>query len=92
MAHTVRELSKLLGRVRRIKGQLTAVERGLIEHRDCGELLQQIAACRGAINGLMAQVLEGHVREHIVDADRRPTKRETEAIEELIGVLRSYLR
>lgn len=92
MAHTERDLGKLLVRVRRIKGQVEAIERHLTEHRDCGEILQQLAACRGAINGLMAHVLEGHIREHIVDPDRRPTKRESQAIEELIGVLRSYLR
>ncbi len=79
-------------RARRIRGQVEAIERSLANHGDCGEILQQVAACRGAINGLMANVLEGHVREHIIDARRRPTKGESDAIEELIGVLRSYLR
>jgi DNA-binding FrmR family transcriptional regulator len=53
--------------------------------------LQQIAAIRGAVNGLMAQVLEGHLREHLVAEDRTPEERR-EDLEQLVGVLRSYLK
>ena len=67
MSHTVREKSKLMGRVRRIRGQVEALERALDAEKGCAEVLHQIAAVRGAINGLMAEVLEEHVRTHIAD-------------------------
>lgn len=92
MAHTVRDKKKLLNRVNRMRGQLDAVKRALEEERDCSEVLHLIAACRGAMNGLMAEVLEGHVRTHVLDPDKRPTSRQAKAAQELIDVLRTYLR
>ncbi|WP_163570943.1 metal/formaldehyde-sensitive transcriptional repressor, partial [Klebsiella pneumoniae] len=67
MPHTVTGQKSLLARVRRIKGQAEALERVLVADRDvdCGKVLQQIAAIRGAVNGLMTEVLEGHLREHV---------------------------
>ena len=62
MAHTTKDKEKLLNRVRRIKGQISAIEKALESDQECSKVLQTIAACRGAINGLMAEVLEGHVR------------------------------
>lgn len=62
MAHTAKDKGRLLNRVRRIKGQITAIERALDGDQECSKEPQTIAACRGAINGLMAEVLEGHVR------------------------------
>jgi DNA-binding FrmR family transcriptional regulator len=92
MAHTIRDKTKLLNRVRRIRGQLDALERALGEEAECNEVLQQIAACRGAMNGLMAEVLEGHVRFHVVDPDRKPTSAQAKAAQELIDVVRAYLK
>ena len=92
MAHLVRDKKKLLNRVRRIRGQLNAIERELEEERDCAEILQTIAACRGAITGLMNQVLEGHIRFHVVDPDAKPTSEQARAAQELIDVIRTYLR
>lgn len=91
MPHTLRDRDKLTARVARIRGQLDAVGRALDEGRECSEVLQQIAAIRGAVNGLLGEVLEGHVREHIAGQNVPPQERE-EAVEELIGVLRRYLR
>ena len=76
-------------RVRRVRGQIEAVERALSTERPCGDVLQLIAAARGAINGLMVEVLEDHVRCHIASA--RGPKVEAE-VEELVQVLRSYLK
>lgn len=59
------ESKPLLARIRRIKGQTQALERALEEGQDCGVVLQQLAAVRGAVNGLMLEVLEGHMREHL---------------------------
>ena len=77
MAHTVRDKQKLLRRVRRIIGQVAAVERALENEDDCADIMQLIAAARGAMNSLMAEVVEGHVRYHMVDPDRKPTLRIT---------------
>ena len=65
MPHTIKEMKQLLTRVRRIKGQADALETALEQGGDCSAILQQIAAIRGAVNGLMAEVLEGHIREHL---------------------------
>jgi DNA-binding FrmR family transcriptional regulator len=91
--HTHRDREKLLNRVRRIRGQLDGIERALRSpSHDCYQALQTIAACRGAVTGLMAQVLEGHVREHVIDGRRRPTAAERESIEGLVALIRSFLR
>ena len=92
MAHLIRDKKKLLNRVHRIRGQLDAIERALVEEQECGPILQTLAACRGAMNGLMGEVLEGHVRLHVVDPDKEPTSEQAKAAQELIDVIHSYLR
>lgn len=91
MSHTIRDKKPLLARVRRIRGQVQALEALLEENGDCAAVLQQIAAVRGAVGGLMAQVLEGHVREHAGAADVTPEER-AEAVEQVVSALRSYLK
>ena len=61
-------------------------------HDGCATLLQTIAATRGALNGLMAQILEGHVREHVIDPGRKPTQVQLEAADELLEVVKAYLK
>ena len=92
MAHTIRDKTKLLNRVRRIRGQLGAVERALEEEQDCSAILLTVTACRGALNGLMAELIEGHIRFHVVDPDRQPTSERAKAAQHLIDVIRTYLR
>ena len=92
MAHTKKDKEKLLNRVNRIKGQLNAIEKALEGDDHCSTVLQTIAACRGAINGLMAEILEGHVRFHVVDPRRKPTPEQAEATEELIDLVNRYLK
>jgi len=92
VAHLVRDKAKLLNRVRRIRGQIEAVERALEEEAECGATMRLIAAARGAMNSLMAEVVEGHVRFHIVDPDGDPTSPEAEAAQELIDVVKAYLK
>ena len=92
MAHTKKDKEKLLNRVNRIKGQLNAIEKALDGDEDCSRVLQTIAACRGAINGLMAEVLEGHVRFHVIDPRRKPTTEQAEAAQELIDLVNRYLK
>lgn len=65
MGHTTKNKQKLLMRIRRIKGQAEALEKALEKEVECSVILQQIAAVRGAVNGLMAEVVEGYIREHL---------------------------
>lgn len=92
MSHTLRDRPKLLQRIRRIRGQLEAIERLLNEEEDASRVLQTIAACRGAMNGLMVEILAGHVRYHVLDRRRKITPEQSESAEELIALLGSYLR
>ncbi len=92
MAHTIRDKKKLLNRVRRLRGQLEAIEKMLNEEQDSTAILQTIASCRGAINGLMVEVIEGHIRFHVVDPDHRPTSEQAKATQELIDLLNSYMK
>lgn len=92
MSHTVREKSRLLARVRRIRGQVEALERALEAERGCVEVLQQIAAVRGAMNGLMSEVIEDHVLTHIASPDITSESERARGAEELIEVVRAYLK
>ena len=92
MAHTIRDKQKLLNRVSRLKGQMEAVEKALNEEGDCPYILHILAAARGAMDGLMAEVIEGHIRVHIVDPKSRPTSEQSKAAQELIDVIKSYLK
>lgn len=91
MAHTTKDKKKLLSRVSRIRGQIAAVETALEEDKDCSSILQTIASCRGAINGLMAEILEGHIRLHVGSRDVDAAERE-QAAEEVIDLVRAYLK
>lgn len=92
MGHTVREKKKLIARVRRIRGQVEAVERALETETDCAEVLQLIASVRGAMNGLMAEVMEDHIRMHVVDPASDPDPERAKGAEELIDIVRTYLK
>ena len=92
MAHTIRDKAKLLNRVRRLRGQVEAVERLLQNDSECRDILQQIAACRGSINGLMSEVLEGHIRFHLVEREPKRKRHKGNAVEEVITIAKSYLK
>ena len=90
MPHTTREKTKLIARVRRISGQLRAVEKALQDEQECSSVMQLIASCRGALNGLMSEVIEGHMNEHVAD-EKNMSKRKV-AADELLEILKTYLR
>ena len=92
MVHTIREKNKLLARVRRIRGQVEAIERALETEIGCADVLQVIASVRGAMNGLMAEVMEAHIRFHVVDPAREPNTQRAQGAQELIDVVRTYLK
>jgi DNA-binding FrmR family transcriptional regulator len=90
MSHTSRQKDKLIARVRRIKGQLEGIERALESESACAEVLRQIASVRGAVNGLTVEVMEDHLREHVLAA---ATDRERhQGGEDMVEVIRAYLK
>jgi FrmR/RcnR family transcriptional regulator, repressor of frmRAB operon len=91
MAHILQDQEKLIQRVRRIRGQIEALERSIATEQDCSQVLQLITSARGAMNGLMAEVLEGHIRYHVVNPKERASSERMKAAEELIEIVRSYL-
>ncbi|HMF64030.1 MAG TPA: metal/formaldehyde-sensitive transcriptional repressor [Edaphobacter sp.] len=90
MSHTTKDKKKLLSRIRRIKGQSEAIERALEGDGECEEILQLVASCRGALNGLMAELIEGHVRFHVLSPDLKTLPSQLEAADELISVVKRY--
>jgi DNA-binding FrmR family transcriptional regulator len=92
MTHTIREKQKLLARVRRIRGQVEAIERALDSEAGCEQVMHLLAGVRGAMAGLMAEVVEDHVRTHLVDADKYPNALNAEAAGQLLEVVRTYLK
>jgi FrmR/RcnR family transcriptional regulator, repressor of frmRAB operon len=92
MSHIIRNKSSLLARVRRIRGQVEALERALEAEKGCAEIMQQIAAFRGAANGLMTEVIEEHLRTHVASATITSHASRAKGADELIGIVRAYLR
>ncbi|TCW16286.1 DNA-binding FrmR family transcriptional regulator [Raoultella sp. BIGb0138] len=90
MSHTIRDQQKLKARTNKIQGQVIALKKMLDEPHECAAVLQQIAAIRGAVNGLMREVIKGHLVEHIVH-EGEETKR-AEDLEVVLKVLDSYIK
>jgi FrmR/RcnR family transcriptional regulator, repressor of frmRAB operon len=91
MSHTIKDKEKLVLRAKRIQGQVEALARALAEERDCSEVLQLMSAARGAMNSLMAELLEGHVRNHVLNG-KKFSAAQTLAADEVIAMVRSYLK
>jgi len=92
VSHAIVEKKKLLNRVRRLRGQVDAIERALIADEECRHLMRLITATRGAIHGIMAEVVNEHISTHMIDPDRTASGAEREAAMELVEVLRTYIR
>jgi len=92
MAHTIRDKEKLLNRVRRVRGQIEALDRALETEKGCAEALHLVVAIRGAMNSLMAEIIEGHIRNHVVDPSRERDRARAEGAAELIEVIQAYLK
>jgi len=90
MTHTIRDKSKLLARVLRIRGQVEAIQRSLEAEVGCADVLQIIISVRGAMNGLMAEVFEDHIKS--VTASSLADKERAEAADDLIEVVHAYLK
>jgi DNA-binding FrmR family transcriptional regulator len=92
MSHTIKQKDSLLLRAKRIQGQVDALVRALEEERDCSEVLQIMSAARGAMNSLMAEMLEGHIRSHVLNGKSKPTAGQVTAADEVIAMVKSYLK
>jgi DNA-binding FrmR family transcriptional regulator len=92
VSHVERERQKLLNRLKRIRGQVEAIERAVENGGECARVLQQATACRGAMEGFIAEVIEDHIREHMIPAGAAIADPGVEAAEELISIVHSYLK
>lgn len=92
MNHVAREKVKLLNRVKRLRGQIEAIERAVEADDECANVLQQATACRGALDGFIAEVIEDHIREHMIDPDVRRDSPQLAAAEALIEIVHQYLK
>lgn len=92
MSHTIREKQRLLARVRRIRGQVEAIERALESEAGCEQVMHLLASTRAAMAGLTAEVVEEHVRTHLLEPKTGLSAGRQEAAEQLLSVFRTYLR
>jgi FrmR/RcnR family transcriptional regulator, repressor of frmRAB operon len=92
VSHTTKDLKKQLARIHRIKGQVEAIERALQGQGDTEQILQLVAACRGAMNGLMADLIEGHLRFHVLSPANKVEPAQLDAAEDLVAVVRRYFQ
>jgi DNA-binding FrmR family transcriptional regulator len=91
MGHISESRDKIVARVRRIAGQVAAIERSVTADAPCVETLHLVAAVRGAVAGLMDELVEDHLRAHVAAPDLTPQER-TAAADELATLLRRYMR
>ena len=92
MSHTSDEKKKLLARINRIQGQLQSIRKAIEEDAACENVLQQIAACRGAINSLLVEIVEGEIRFHVLDSNAKVDSRQAKAADNLIEILHRYIK
>ncbi len=86
-----KEKQKLIARIRRIRGQVESIERSLTGGDDCAEILMLLATVRGGINSLMAEVMEDHIRLHLL-APEKSVSNAQELAEDMIELVRAYLK
>jgi DNA-binding FrmR family transcriptional regulator len=92
VAHTIEDKTRLLQRVRRLRGQVDAIERALERDADCARVMQLTVSARGAANGLMAELLEDHIRMHVSDPARDRDRGRARGAKHLIDIVHAYLR
>ena len=90
MSHTTKSKAKMVSRARRIKGQVEAIERALEGDGESEDILQLVASCRGALNGLMAELIEGHLKYHVLPSGDKASPSQVEAAEELMAIVKRY--
>lgn len=91
MAHMIEKQGDLLARVRRIAGQVAAIERGLEREANCADILHLVAAVRGAVNGLLDEIVVDHLEDHVAKPGLSDAER-AKGAEELMTVIRRYVK
>lgn len=86
------EKEKLILRTRRLIGQVKAIEKHIQNDEECVHVLQHLSACRGALNGLMSELIEDHVRLHVLDPKKKSSPTQLEAVDKLIDIVNTYLK
>lgn len=92
MGHVAQEKEKLLLRLRRLRGQVEAIERAVDADEECADVLRQATSCRGALDGFIAEVIEDHIREHMIDPKAPRNDPRMMAAEELVEIVHQYLK
>lgn len=92
MSHITAAKKELITRINRIQGQLDGIKNAIQEGLDCASVLQQVAACRGAMNSLMAEIIEGEIKNHVLSPNAKANSSEAKAADELVEVLRRYIK
>jgi len=92
VSHITAAKKELITRINRIQGQLDGIKAAIQEDLDCASVLQQVAACRGAMNSLMAEIIEGEIKNHVLSPNAKANSSEAKAADELIEVLRRYIK
>ena len=92
MGHVANEKAKLLNRLKRLRGQIEAIERAVEADDECAGVLQQATSCRGALDGFIAEVIEDHIREHMLYPRVGSEAPQALAAEELIEIVHLYLK
>jgi DNA-binding FrmR family transcriptional regulator len=92
MSHVAREKIKLLNRIKRLRGQVEAIERAIDNDQECADVLQQATACRGALDGFIAEVIEDHIREHMMDPHAERDDPRVTAADQLVDIVHRYLK
>ncbi len=90
--HVIHDKEKLVLRARRLTGQVKAVEKHLQNNEDCIHILQHLSACRGALNSLMAELIDEHIHFHVLDPKKKPSRAQTEAAAQLMEIVSTYLK
>lgn len=92
MSHTIENKSKLVARIRRLKGQMEAIESALEAEVPCSDILNLAASVRGAVNGLVVELIEDHIRNHVVNPQTDPDAERAQGTSQLIEIIRRYLK
>jgi FrmR/RcnR family transcriptional regulator, repressor of frmRAB operon len=92
MIHVAKEKVKLLNRIKRLRGQIEAIERSVESDQECADVLQQATSCRGALDGFIAEVIEDHIREHMIDPRAERDDPRVAAADELVDIVHRYLK
>ena len=92
MSHITAAKKELISRIHRIQGQLDAIKEAVQGDHDCASVLQQVAACRGGINGLMTEIIEGEIKCHVLSPNAKANSSEAQAADQVVEILRRYIK